>query len=83
MELGLCVCDWVDGDDFYGLVSVVLGGVLVVIVVIDFMLVLYMLLLVDVLGVLLVLVIDVLCRLWMVKEEIEIDVLCKVGVVID
>ncbi|WP_104599596.1 M24 family metallopeptidase [Mycobacterium tuberculosis] len=82
-ELGLRVCDWVDGDDPYGLVSAVLGGAPVATAVTDSMPALHMLPLADALGVLPVLATDVLRRLRMVKEETEIDALRKAGAAID
>ncbi|WP_077089079.1 M24 family metallopeptidase [Mycobacterium rhizamassiliense] len=82
-ELGVAVCDWVDGDDPYALVRDALGGGPAAVAVTDSMPALHVLPLAGVLGVLPVLATDVLRELRMVKEECEIDALRKAGSAID
>jgi Xaa-Pro aminopeptidase len=82
-ELGVAVCEWVDGDDPYALVRDALGGGPAAVAVTDSMPALHVLPLAGVLGVLPVLATDVLRELRMVKEECEIDALRKAGSAID
>ncbi|OSC39525.1 M24 family metallopeptidase [Mycobacterium decipiens] len=83
VELGLRVCDWVDGDDPYGLVSAALGGAPAAIAVTDSMPALHLLPLADALGGVPTLATDVLRGLRMIKEEAEIDALRRAGAAID
>lgn len=82
-ELGLAVCDWVDGENPYQMVADALGGGQVATAVTDSMTALHLLPLADVLGVVPVLATDVLRRLRMVKDAAEIDALRKAGAAID
>lgn len=82
-ELGLTVRDWVDGDDPYALVGEALGGGTLTTAVTDSMPALHLLPLADVLGAVPVLATDVLRRLRMVKDPVEIDALRKAGAAID
>ena len=90
-ELGIAVRDWVDGDDPYRLVADALGGaptgpsrqLAVATAVTDSMPALHLLPLADVLGVVPVLATDVLRRLRMIKDAVEIDALRKAGAAID
>jgi len=82
-ELGLAVCDWVDGEDPYQLVSAALGGAPAATAVTDSMPALHLLPVAGALGVLPVLATDILRSLRMVKEECEIDALRKAGAAID
>ncbi len=82
-DLGVCVRDWVDGDDPYQLVAEALGGAPAAIAVTDSMPALHLLPLADALGVLPVLATDVLRQLRMVKEAAEVDALAKAGAAID
>ncbi|EUA89855.1 metallopeptidase M24 family protein [Mycobacterium ulcerans str. Harvey] len=82
-DLGVCVRDWVDGDDPYQLVAVALGGAPAATAVTDSMPALHLLPLADALGVLPVLATDVLRQLRMVKEAAEVDALAKAGAAID
>lgn len=74
-DLGVCVRDWVDGDDPYQLVAEALGGAPAATAVTDSMPALHLLPLADALGVLPVLATDVLRQLRMVKEAAEVDAL--------
>ena len=82
-ELGIAVRDWVDGEDPYRLVADALGGAPVATAVTDSMPALHLLPLADVLGVVPVLATDVLRRLRMIKDAVEIDALRKAGAAID
>jgi Xaa-Pro aminopeptidase len=90
-ELPVAVRDWVDGDDPYLLVADALGGaptgpsgrLAVATAVTDAMPALHLLPLADVLGVVPVLATDVLRRLRMIKDAVEIDALRKAGAAID
>lgn len=80
-ELGLAVCDWVDGDDPYRLVADVLGGEQVAVA--DAMPALHLLPLAAVLGQVPVLATDVLRPLRMRKDASEIATLSAAGAAID
>jgi len=81
-DLGLTVCDWVDGEDPYGLVVDTFGGH-ARIAVTDSMPALHLLPLAERLGAVPVLATGVLAALRMVKDSAEIDALRTAGAAID
>lgn len=82
-DLGLVVCDWVDGEDPYWLVAQALGGSPAAVAVTDSMPALHLLPLAEVLGVVPVLATGVLAALRMVKDTHEIEALRTAGAAID
>jgi len=80
-DLGVTVCDWVDGEDPYALVASVSGGGAVAVT--DAMPALHLLPLASVLGSVPVLATDVLRRLRMIKDPAEIAALREAGAAID
>ena len=82
-ELGVTVRDWVDGENPYRLVADALGGSGVATAVTDSMPALHLLPLADVLGLVPVLATDVLRKLRMIKDPVEVDALFQAGAAID
>ena len=82
-ELGLAVCDWVDGEDPYRLVAEALDGGSAPFAVTDSMPALHLLPLAERLGAAPVLATRVLAALRMVKDASEIEALRTAGAAID
>ncbi|MGB0436143.1 MAG: M24 family metallopeptidase [Mycobacterium sp.] len=82
-ELGVTVRDWVDGENPYQLVADALGGSGVATAVTDSMPALHLLPLAEVLGLVPVLATDVLRKLRMIKDPVEVDALFQAGAAID
>ncbi|MGE2731337.1 M24 family metallopeptidase [Mycolicibacterium vaccae] len=83
-DLGVAVCDWVDGDDPYALVAAALGaGERSAVAVTESMPALHLLPLAEKLGTVPVLATDVLRTLRMVKDDAEIESLRSAGAAID
>lgn len=82
VDLGLCVRDWVDGEDPYDLVVHALGGPAATAVT-DAMPALHLLPLATRLGEVPILATEVLRRLRMIKDASELDALRKAGAAID